>query len=301
MTPPFPFLVGCPRSGTSLVRVMFASHPDVALVPDSRFVADLLPVFRRPTEPAPFDAARFVDAIYANEAFRRWQLPRSAVELSFHGDPPTSYAVAARRIYQLWTRRQGKARYLDATMGNIDRVAALTMLFPESRVVHVVRDGRDVAASLLENGWVDRMEDAASYWRETVGSARRTLAHLPAGRCYELRYEDLVRSPEPVLRAACDAIELPFDPAMLEYRRNATAVVRASSQPHRHHFLVHPLMRGLRDWRRDLPSAAVDRFEAVAADVLDELGYELGSETGRRARFAARHRARGWQRRVTVP
>lgn len=299
---PFPFVVGCPRSGTGLVRVMYASHPDVAVAPDSPFVVRLLPTSRRLSDPAPFDPAWFVDAIYASEDFRRWQLPRSTVELSFRENPPVSYADAARSVYLLWARRQGKTRYMDATLGNIGHIAVLTMLFPDSRMVHLIRDGRNVAASLLELGWADRIEDAARYWRDQVGSARQALQRLPAGRHHELRYEDLVLSPERTLRRACDAIDLPFDHSMLDYRRTASAVVRASPRPHRHQFLIHPPMRGLRDWRRDLPAVAVDRFEALAGDLLTELGYELRAESHpRHIRATARRRARGWRRRLKAP
>lgn len=299
---PFPFIVGCPRSGAGLVRVMFASHPDVVVAPDSPFVVELLVASRRASNPAAFDPAWFVDAVYAAEDFRRWQLPRSTVEISFRENPPVSYGDAVRRVYQLLARRRGRSRYMDATPGNINHVSALSMLFPDSRIVHVIRDGRDVAASLLELGWADRMEDAARYWRDQVGSARRVLRQLPAGRHHELRYEDLVLSPEQTLREVCDAIELPFNPAMLEYRRTANSVIRASPRPHQHRYLNHPLMRGLRDWQRDLPPRAVDRFDALAGDLLTELGYDLRSETVPwRARAGARSRSVRWRRRIAVP
>jgi hypothetical protein len=66
-----------------------------------------------------------------------------------------------------------------------------------------------------------------------------------------------------------------FDPAMLDHRARATAMLRASRRPYENRYLNRPLMPGLRDWRRDMPKEAIERFEARAGDTLAELGYGL--------------------------
>ena len=79
----------------------------------------------------------------------------------------------------------------------------LAELFPEADFVHLVRDGRDVAASFLELGWAGSIEEAALHWKLRVRRGRRAGARLPAGRYHELRYEELVADPEPSLRRLC--------------------------------------------------------------------------------------------------
>lgn len=273
---PFPIVVGCRRSGTALLRAMLASHPEVAVPPESRFLLTFAPdALRR------FDGLRLLDDLYDNESFGRWQLRRQLVEASFRDDPPPAYPDAIRRLYELWAAKSGKPRYADKTPDHVLRIGAVTTLFPEARVIHIVRDGRDVAASFLELGWVDRIEKAALAWRHRVLRAREAAALLPKLRYHEVFYEELVERPERTLRSLCAAIDLPFDPAMLRHEKAAAEGRRTEAFPHHNRYVARPLRPGLRDWRRDMPEAAVQRFEAVAADALSEFGYELRSRTHR--------------------
>jgi hypothetical protein len=294
----FPLAIGCRRSGVGLLRAMCDSHPLMAVVPPAPFVRLARSHGSAWSPTLPFDADRFVEQVYASEDIRHWRLPRAEVALSFGEDPPATYAEATRRFYRLWAERSSKPRYMDATPGTIEQVDGLVKLFPEAMIIHVVRDGRNVAASLLERRFVSRLEDGMIHWQRQVRTARQSLLRFPTGRHYELRYEDLVRSPEATLRKMCDAIELPFDPAMVDYRRTAAEMVRRSPQAHHHRNLVHPLLPDLRDWRRDLPTGAVDRLDALGGNLLIELGYEVRRRRRPTTRIAARVRGRGWRRRV---
>jgi hypothetical protein len=274
--PPFPLVVGCRRSGTTLLRAMLSSHPEVAVPPESRFLLNFAPeTYQR------FDSLRLLDDLYDNESFGLWKLRRQVVAASFREHPPESYAAAIRRLYELWAEPRGKVRYADKTPDHVLRIGAVTALFPEARVVHIVRDGRDVAASFLELGWVDRIERAALHWRYRVLRGREIGSLLPKRRYHELFYEDLVARPEPTLRAMCAALDLPFHPAMLRYEKAAAENRRSEAYPHHNRYVGRPLRPGLRDWRRDMPDTAVRRFEAVAGDALEEFGYELRARTRR--------------------
>jgi hypothetical protein len=292
----FPIIVGCRRSGVSLLKVMFASHPQVAVLPDTSFIASLISLH---TATSTFDPDTFVDQLYREGHLADWQLPRIAVEDLFRADPPTNYPAAVRQILSIWTGLQYSERYVDGTHGSIDHLPVLTQLFPEAKVVHVVRDGRHVGASMLELGLVDRLEDAAMLWRRQVEETRRTLLSLPTGRHYEVRYEDLVSAPVSTLQAVCHAVDLEFHEDMLDYQPLARRAVHAAPRPHEHRYLAHPVRNGLRDWQRDLPGEAVDRFDSQAGGLLRELGY--GVRRPRLpvpTRLAAHAHRRGWRRRL---
>jgi len=276
---PFPFVVGCRRSGTTLLRAMLDSHSDVAVPPESRFLVALAPDGIRA-----FDGARLLDALYNHDWFSKWQLRRPVVEAAFRDHPPTSYTDAVRRIYGVWGEARGKTRYADKTPDHMLRIGAVATLFPDARFVHLVRDGRDVAASFLELRWADSMERAALHWRHRVLRARAVGATLPSSRYLELRYEDLVERPEPTLRGLCAFLDLTYDPAMLRHERNAAAILRSEAFPHHNRYVARPLRPGLRDWRRDMPAPAVERFEALAADALVAYGYELRSRSHKPSR-----------------
>jgi hypothetical protein len=288
--PAFPFLVGAPRSGLSLVQAICDSHPLMAVPPETGIILSLAPDGR-----APFDSRRFLDGLYDDPGFRRWKLPRAVVELSFTARPPATYADAVRRVYGMCAERRGKQRYGDKNADHVLRLTALDALFPEARIVHVIRDGRDVAASILELGWARTIEEAALQWRLQVQRARQVGRLLPSIRYHELRYEDLVTDPEATVRRLCTAVDLPFDRRMLDHRRSIAARAAARDHPHHNRYLHRRLMPGLRDWHRDLPRQAVARFELLAGPLLADLGYQLaGRHPSRPVRAQVRARQLRW-------
>ncbi len=99
-------------------------------------------------------------------------------------------------------------------------------------------------------------------------------ARLGPERYHELRYEELVADPERILRELCAFVELPYDERMLRYHEQADRLVPSLSHSEHHGNLYKPPTAGLRDWRRDLSPQDVAVFEALAGDLLDELGYE---------------------------
>jgi hypothetical protein len=267
--PPFPFFVGCGRSGTTLVRALVDAHPLMAIPPESHFV-----VAQAPGRGKRFDPGAFADALAASDRFALWELDRADVAAAVAA-APAGYPDAVRAVFALWAERAGKPRYGDKTPGYVVHVPAIARLLPEAVFVHVIRDGRDVAASFLDVGWAASAEEAARHWALRVRRGRRAGRALGPGRYHELRYEDLVADPELALRTVCDAIGLAFDPAMLDHRAGAAEVARTTSHPGYHRHLGEPLRDDLRDWRRDLAPSQQARVELVAGPLLAELGYPL--------------------------
>ena len=93
-------------------------------------------------------------------------------------------------------------------------------------------------------------------------------------RYLEVRYEDLVKDPEPVLRTISDFIDLPFDPVMLDHTRRADEIIASVRNPSIHQRLQEPVSTGMRDWRQEMLPDDVQSFQSVAGDLLEELGYE---------------------------
>jgi hypothetical protein len=270
--PTFPFLVGCGRSGTTLLRAMCDAHPELAVPPESHFIVRLAP--RRSARARPFDAVAFADRLAASERFRLWELDRNELVDTLCTPPAVDYADAVRRVFARWASERGKGRYADKTPVYVIHVRRLARLFPESVFVHLVRDGRDVACSFLELGWADTIEEAALHWQLRVRRGRRAGRALGPDRYLELRYEDLTRQPEVELRRLCASIDLTFSPAMLDHPARAADVIRTTGHPEYHQQVVMPPTPGLRDWRGELSDEDVARFELLAGPTLAALGYE---------------------------
>jgi hypothetical protein len=277
-TPPvFPFVVGSGRSGTTLLRAMLDSHPLLAVPDEVSFIVRLSsPHYAvRYGWPRRFDAAACTDLLLASGAFRRWRLPEAEVRAALAAPAPTDLPDVVRRVYALFAALQGKPRYADKTPTHVLHLPRLGRLFPESRFVHLVRDGRDVALSYCSVAWgPSTVAEAAVEWRRRVAAGRRAGRRLGAGRYLEVPYESLVASPEPVLRKVCAFLALPYDPAMLDYPDRAGSVIANTRFPEAHQRLRLAPTRGLRDWRRDMAPADVAAFEAVAGSVLTAFGYE---------------------------
>jgi hypothetical protein len=274
---PLPIVVGCNRSGTTLLRAMLDSHPDLAVVHESRFIPDL---GARHAE-GPFDPATFATDLTAHPSFGRLGLDPDAVRAACATDPPQTLPDGFRRVLAWYAENAGKPRAGDKTPEYVLEMPRLARLLPETRFVHVVRDGRDVATAIVDApiGTAD-LAEAAAAWRRLVSAGRRDGKRLGPGRYLEVRYEALVDDPEAVLRTVCQFVGLSFDPSMLRYHERADDVIRHAGIPELHTAIRRPPTPLLRDWRQDLSQADVRRVESIAGDELQRFGYPLATPAG---------------------
>jgi hypothetical protein len=264
---PFVFFFGTNGSGTTLHRAIFDSHPDLAIPGESRFVARLAPRYAEKE----FDLARFVADLGKDERFANWGLDLAEIEKALNDGSIDSYPEAVRRVYALYAAHRGKSRYGDKTQSNIHHLPLLADLFPEARFVHAVRDGRDVALAHTDG---TKIEQVAVSWKRRVNAGREAGRDLGPDRYIESRFEELIDDTEGAVRRICDFIDLPYDPDMLTYYQRAGDIVSTTAMPDRHKDIFLPPTKGLHDWRRDLSEDQVARFEALAGDLLQDLGYE---------------------------
>jgi hypothetical protein len=289
----FPFFVGAGRSGTTLLRAMFDAHGEIAIPRESRFVVRLARERHRYEQDSGFEVETFEADFAVRLRHRPWDLSLDEAREALMADV-TSYPEAVRCLYSYYARREGKSRYGDKTPSYVTQLPLLKELFPEAKFVHIIRDGRDVALSHLDiEGWGPRsLDEAAVQWRRHVLRGITDGAALGSEAYKELRYEQLVEAPEGVLKGLCDFVGLSYDPAMLRYFERAEKV--AGQVPHFQN-LYRPPTKGLRDWRRQMDSDDVGRFESLAGDLLAELGYETSGRhrlLQRPAAFAKRLGAR---------
>lgn len=273
--PPFPFFVGCPRSGTTLLRAMFDSHPELAVPYDSYFLLNVIRTRGRYEQPQGFALAPFLADVFEHWQFRRWGLSQEEVRDALRDVTPQDVIQAARAVFGVYAARQGKPRYGDKTPSYLPHLVLLAEAVPEARFVHLIRDGRDVALSWVGRDWgPSSLAQAAVYWVANVESGRRAGRWLGPDRYVEVQYERLVIEPEPTVRRLCAFLDLPFDPAMLTYSRRAPELAASDPNPGDHQGLFRPPVAGVRDWRRDMSSTDAAAFHVLAGDVLEQLGYD---------------------------
>jgi len=276
---PFPFIVARGRSGTTLLRAMFDSHPQMAVPPESHFLVTMGRRRRWYELGTGLAVDRFVDDLANQYGFRRWDIDAGSVRARLAESGAATYAQAMREVFGLYAERHGKSRYAEKTPMNVIHIPYLSRVFPEARFIHLVRDGRDVALSYLDADFgVDSVGEAAIYWRRFVRKGRLDGRGL-GSRYREIRYEDLLANPEAVLRSLCVFMAIPYHPAMLTYHQQAERILETTSHREHHQRLHLPPTRGLRDWRTQMDGGSLALFEALAGDLLDQLGYERGAGT----------------------
>lgn len=289
--PPFPFIVGCGRSGTTMLRSMLDAHPEMSVPPEAQFV---VPVIQegRGLEAA---GAGSMDAVWPflarHPSFRKWELPEDRVRSMLGG--ASRVAEALRAVFRIYAEGEGKPRYANKTPVHVHWIGLLSAAFTESCFIHLIRDGRDVAVSRREAGFRPTgIVGAARAWGEAIRLGRAAGRRL-GGRYLEIRYEDLVSHPESELRRLCAYVELRFDEAMLRYFERPPL---RGTDPAVHRHQDRPPTPRMRDWRRELSAEELSLFEALAGETLRATGYELsGSGIPMRVRMRAAQRRVGWR------
>jgi Sulfotransferase family len=287
--PPAPFVVGVGRSGTTLLRLMLDSHPELAIPPETGFVPNVVRACgRRGAAPA-----ELIALLREQRSWGDFDLDEAELRRRFEAAPQLDAGTALRSLYGLYAEGQGKARWGDKTPAYVKRMPMIERALPEARFVHVIRDGRDVALSRARRALREPAppERAAETWRKRILRAREQAKRLD--HYLEVRYEDLVTDTEATLRKVAAAIELDWDPAMLRYHERAperlaeisrdlpasgTKAERPAAERAAAHALAKepPKPERIAAWRERMGDDERAAFEAVAGDLLVELGYEVG-------------------------
>ncbi len=280
MNNPFVFIVGCPRSGTTLLQRMVNAHPDIAVTPESHWIPRLYAKPWALTSEGPVKP-KLIRRLLGHPKFARLKIsPEEIARLTGNGKP-ISYGNLVSRIFELYGERQGKPLVGDKTPDYVRSIETLHSLWPSARFVHVIRDGRDVALSMMDwpksrpkpgdfTTWrEDRVSTAALWWEFNVRLGRKAGMSIGNNLYYEVRYESLVNHPREEIAALCGFLGVPYADSMLHFYE-ATATSDPGLEARRAHLPVTP---GLRDWSAQLPTQDNERFEAAAGTLLEELGY----------------------------
>ena len=295
--PCFPFVVGCGRSGTTLLRAMLDSHPQLVIPPESRFIPALLERESQLRVAGRLDTDALVDSLLGDEHFQAWGMPEAELRTHLRDDAPADVAEAVRAMFHMRATAAGKPRYGDKSPPYVMRLALLAPAFPEGRFIHLVRDGRDVALAFMDADFgPERAAHLALHWRLRVERGRQAGTVLGSGRYLEVHYEDLVATPEPVLRTICEFIDLDYDDSMLGYQTRVDEIVQFDPEPWNHRNLEKPPTVGLRDWRSQMSPRDVARFELLAGPTLRKFGYAPSERTATaRDRYDAATTLASWQ------
>jgi hypothetical protein len=283
--PPAPFIVGVGRSGTTLLRLMLDAHPDLAIPTETHVLPALIKTVEETQDP---NAA--LELLAAAPTWPNLGLNLTDLADAFAKLHPLTPAAAIRALFGLYAANQGKPRWGDKTPPYRAHMAEIAAALPEARFIHIIRDGRDVALSYrgLWFGPGDDIAAQARFWTTEIARARAQAQNLPF--YLEVKFEDLVTHPQGELSRICAFLDLPFDPAMLDYPGRAQDRLSEYVQPFgpqgaggvtRERFLaIHDRTQAPPDadrigrWRTEMTPADLHNYDEIAGPLLRQLGYE---------------------------
>lgn len=267
------FIVGSERSGTTLLRLMLTSHPAIAVPPEGDFLTRMRS--DAPTSPAQQQA--FVQAFLSIEKCREWGLSAVLLTEGIAMMKPQTWSELAAVPYWTWlaVNYPTANRWGDKNPSHIHRLPRLLNLYPGARIIHIIRDGRDVAASWMNVPFgPSDASSAAMKWGRAV-QAGLTAARQHPGQVLSVHYEALVCEPESTLRDICAFLGENFSHEMMGYadqNQQRALVPRHRLSWHRN-TLRPPDPSRIGRWRSVLTPSQVASFEQSAGEVLSMLDY----------------------------
>ena len=270
------FVVGVGRSGTTLLRLMLNSHPRLAVPYEGHFIPRYIadsPRFGVLTDRN--NRRRLVEAILGEPMVRKWDHSWDKQDLIDRTElNPTLPGVVAG-LYEQYAAAKGKPRWGDKSE-YIDGIPDISHLFPTSKFIHIVRDGRDVANSVLRLPWgPSDLISAATWWNDYVWVCRRMGQILGPDRYHEVRFEDLIYDPEESLGQICHFLGEDFSRDMLNYHRHHQEQIPDDRKWQHRNSDAPPNTNRAYAWKHDMRPVDVAIFNRYGGRMLAELGYEI--------------------------
>lgn len=237
------FLVGAMRSGTTLLRLMLDHHPQVAFQSEFEFVVDLMG-----------DDGHVPDL----DTYLDWlSIHRIFLSARLEIDHSLRYAELVKSFLDQGRNRAHKVLVGATVHHHFDR---LLHIWPNARFIHLVRDPRDVANSVMAMGWAGNAWMGAKQWVEVELLWDRMTTMLARDRWHDVRYESLVADAASTLTGICRFMNIPYDHDMLSYPSHTTYKAPNRSSAYQ--------------WKHRMPTTQVRLAEARVGDMLKSRDYE---------------------------
>lgn len=270
------FIVGSPRSGTTLLRFILSSHPGIYIPEETGFIPFLLRNQDLTKELSEDAIARILRKIAALNYL--WEdAPRYLNELvTSHGQ-----VYLADILDFLFTQKikpHNAERWGDKTPLYVRYIPKIHKIFPKAQFIHMIRDGRDATLSAQKKWGIDKyfyMDNnyLLKNWVVNVRAGMNAAELLGTNQYFEVRYEDLVATPESTIKSLCDYLDEEFFPEMINHSILAKKV---GPGPNLHHEVLSPISTSsIHRWKQEMDEFTQKLALRTAGSLLNELDYEI--------------------------
>jgi len=273
--PPF-FIVGCPRSGTTVFQLLLDGHPNIAIPAESHFFLSYRTLLDNPTfdlgNPRHFEL--FLDMVEKDWRIRSWKLDSPLRDI--YRETPKSLAHFIDRLFTAYARQEGKAYWGDKSPQHALCLQTILTVFPRARIIHLVRDGRDVAESLARvHIGPQSISGRAKRWKHYINRVAQAQTRFPSSLFMTVRFEDLVMHTGQTMAAVFQFLEeepVGSEPNVVSGSSGATRQYQISSPLHVS--ATRPLSADkIGVYKRNMTEREQEIFESIAGDELRANGY----------------------------
>jgi hypothetical protein len=280
---PFFFIIGRPRSGTTMLRLLFEAHPNIIVPPESPFIIVLYKKYGKITNWTSDVITEFVDDLFEVTYFDKWLFDKGALlnEL-LESKGKSTFQEMVLRIYANYHSLYNKGEI--KLIGDKNPLYSLYphrihQLFPEARIIHITRDYRDNYLSLTNVNFEIPVVPIVVYrWKYAL----KKMWHLKKRNpdlIYSLKYEDLVADPELHCRRMYDFLGIEFDPSVLTFyeKKQETEDAYSSDKTIKivHKSLFNPINTGrMEKWKTEMTARQIKVADHVVGKTAEKAGYQ---------------------------
>ncbi|MEO1400868.1 MAG: sulfotransferase [Cyanobacteria bacterium J06635_1] len=263
------FIVGVPRSGTTLLASMLSAHPTIAISPESHFLNYWLPIWGH----LPLDA--FWQKLLQSNRFSYFGIDADAVWSRAQTKGQPTHRTLFESMLEIYAAQLNKVRWGEKTPMHYQHLDQIFDWYPNASVLWLLRDPRAVVSSLLRAHWAsDYTDENARLWDQSLRDYERYWCSNV--RVKQVRYETLLTQPQTCLKQICEFLDVPYIPDLINRRSlaNSPIVNRPKWAANHLHQALAPLeMTPLEKWKQQLSRARVEIIEQISRDAMARYGY----------------------------
>lgn len=276
---PFFFIIGRPRSGTTLLQSLFDAHPDVVIPPESLVIMRLFNKYGHHKKLKLPDPEIFVKELQTINKFEAWPIDTNKLisdMKNFNGD----FHSLIKTVYSCYKTpflKEPVKIFGDKNPHHSLNLKKIFKIFPEAKIIYIIRDYRDHILSVKRVRLLFESTTISAYrWKRSLISISK-LKKKFADSFFTLRYEDFVENPNTEMQKMCEFLHIDFRPAVFDfYKKDFVLPSKLSLETFNlfHSALLKPINNSaVGKWREFLPLKDVQIADYICGSKGTEYGY----------------------------
>ncbi|MBC8320108.1 MAG: sulfotransferase [Bacteroidetes bacterium] len=278
---PIFFVVGRPRSGTTLLRTLFDAHPNVSFPPECQFIVNLFPKYGHITNWTEKDLLLFYNDLISQWLFDTWNMDYNKLKKSIlllAGN--NSYGAICKVVYKQYTSLFEKGELLfigDKNPGYAIYSKLLLKIFPEAKFIHIIRDYRDNFVSVKNVDFELPVPSlVVQKWKYFVKKFNKDSAIKPEA-FHVIKYEDLANEPKLHMQQLCNFIGIEYNAIVFDFHEKKDEILKTYPPGYintYHSNLMHKVNTGkIGVWKKQLSPLQIKLMDATAGKIAEQTGY----------------------------